>query len=161
MTQTNQTNQAAEFSIKESWANQVTKSKDITDIYNLTFADPEHIAQTMQQVIASSFFLPRNMLEAEEVLQVSQLSIFNQEDFLKFWHLAGTDGDSYKHCDVHPKLIVQAKNVGVSARWYQGHLFIVCKVWYGNPPELPETSGPKTHLNYRLHKLMKFCKFID
>jgi hypothetical protein len=150
----------AGFSIKENWTAQTSNSKGLADLYNLEYADLVELEDARRRVIATSFFLPHDVLESSYDLKVSQISVFTQDDFMDFWLSVLADETIHTHADVDRLLLVLAKHVGVSARWYCGKLFVVCKVWYGNPPAQAKLGSPKMLGNYRLQKLLQFCGLV-
>ena len=137
-----------------NWGHQKEGTRFISDI--LLKSD----SITLQHLIATSFFLPMEVLDSK-LFKVSPVYCLHNHDLVAFIpQLTGlvAAGSAWLHSDCSYNLLYNSRYIGVSVRreLETDKLYLCFKLWYGKNPW---GEAGTTHYSYnrRLASLYNFC----
>jgi hypothetical protein len=143
------------LTVDNSWTEKTAKSKSIEDTFEFYNFSREEVEE---ELLASSFFLPVDLLDSEGI-RISSICVLAAADFRAFIRLLSQNCKKLSHyAECGLNLVQAAKYVGVSCRYNKaGTLHVVSKIWYGAPPFDTALASTDKLQEKRIYRLYKFC----
>lgn len=123
---------------KYTWKEKTATARTIADLFDLASLPPGSHDQLKQELFASSFFLPAEILN-DKRFAISPIYVFPGGQLVSA--LRDIPKAAATYCDVSTALLQYAINVGVSIRidTQTKKCYLVFKLWHGKNPWLGKT----------------------